>query len=129
MNTLWGLTTKVCAKCKQEKEITQFAKANGNYPRSECKSCGKKQNEIRKKLNELYPKPSPNSGYNCPICKRMYEDIKVLGNRHGGWCTDHDHVTGKFRGHLCHDCNKALGFFKDDVNLLKSAIEYLEKNI
>ena len=127
-NTLWGPATKVCAKCKKEKTLHEFAKANGNYPRSECKECGKKQEKIRKELNKLYKKPLPESGYCCPICTRTYEQIKNLGNRHGGWCIDHDHVTEKFRGFLCHDCNKALGFFKDNTKLLESAINYLKKN-
>ncbi len=39
---------------------------------------------------------------------------------------DHDHETGEFRGWLCSDCNKGIGSFKDDVNLLAGAAEYLE---
>ena len=116
--------TKVCAKCGHELPLSSFAKANGNYPRSECKKCGKKQAKIRDNLKKQHQKPGQE--YNCPVCKRTYEAIKFLGNRHGGWCLDHDHKTGKFRGWLCHDCNKALGFFKDNVGLLKSAIEYIE---
>jgi len=115
--------TKVCAKCKEELPITAFAKANGNYPRSECRECGKKQAKIREILKEQHQKP--NETYHCPVCKRGYEEIKYLGKRHGGWCLDHDHKTGQFRGWLCHDCNKALGFFKDDPILLKAAIEYI----
>lgn len=43
-----------------------------------------------------------------------------------GWQIDHCHVTGKVRGILCHHCNTAIGQFKDDPNLLISAIRYLE---
>lgn len=39
---------------------------------------------------------------------------------------DHDHKTGILRGLLCINCNKGLGNFKDNVELLKKAIEYLE---
>jgi hypothetical protein len=38
---------------------------------------------------------------------------------------DHCHSTGKVRGLLCMKCNIALGLFKDSLNLLERAIEYL----
>lgn len=40
---------------------------------------------------------------------------------------DHCHDTGKIRGLLCHNCNRALGLLKDSVHTLESAIDYLEK--
>lgn len=39
--------------------------------------------------------------------------------------TDHCHKTGKVRGRLCHNCNRAMGQFRDSVNLLEKAIAYL----
>lgn len=38
---------------------------------------------------------------------------------------DHNHKTGKIRGLLCGSCNIGLGHFKDNVEILKSAIKYL----
>jgi hypothetical protein len=43
-------------------------------------------------------------------------------------CIDHDHNTGFIRGLLCHDCNIGIGKLKDNIELLKSAIWYLEKS-
>ena len=38
---------------------------------------------------------------------------------------DHDHVTGKVRALLCHNCNVGLGNFKDSEQILTKAIKYL----
>jgi len=42
-----------------------------------------------------------------------------------GWHTDHDHVTGIFRGILCQRCNLILGHAKDDPQHLRAVIRYL----
>ena len=54
----------------------------------------------------------------CKICGKT-EERKSLH-------VDHDHETGRVRGLLCDDCNKALGFFHDDLALLYNAVDYLE---
>lgn len=41
--------------------------------------------------------------------------------------TDHNHITGKFRGLLCANCNKALGLFKDSWEVLEKASKYLKE--
>lgn len=41
-------------------------------------------------------------------------------------CLDHCHRSLKFRGFLCSKCNSAIGFLKEDVSILKRAINYLE---
>lgn len=38
---------------------------------------------------------------------------------------DYDHVTGKFRGWLCANCNTALGHVHDDPERLIALIRYL----
>jgi hypothetical protein len=59
----------------------------------------------------------------CAICSKP---VKLGGK--GGMYVDHCHSTGKVRGFLCNPCNSALGMFKDDVTILQSAINYLQKH-
>lgn len=38
---------------------------------------------------------------------------------------DHNHETKKVRGLLCTNCNAGLGMFKDSIEKLELAIDYL----
>jgi hypothetical protein len=46
-----------------------------------------------------------------------------------GWHTDHDHLTGRFRSILCHDCNLALGAVQDSIAKLRGLMEYLQPSV
>jgi hypothetical protein len=58
----------------------------------------------------------------CAICG--YE----FGQKKGDMKVDHCHTNGNVRGLLCDLCNRGLGYFKDNVDNLKSAINYLDAN-
>ena len=120
--------TKTCSKCKKNLLLVKYSKASGgNYLRSECRYCEKSLGKIRSKLRK--ENTLPPLDYICPICQRNSEQIKDSGGKKsGGWCCDHDHATNKFRGWLCHNCNRALGNMQDDVSQLQRAIKYLENN-
>ena len=55
----------------------------------------------------------------CKICGLPNKDGKKLS-------VDHDHKTGKVRGLLCNRCNRGLGVFRDDPEILHKATEYLK---
>ena len=67
------------------------------------------------------------------------EEFKTMEAIQGGVCAichqlslsrlhvDHDHVSGRIRGLLCHQCNVMLGYAKDNVLTLESAIAYLQR--
>jgi hypothetical protein len=60
------------------------------------------------------------TGGRCPICLCRVRK----------WCVDHDHFSGKVRGVLCTTCNVGLGHFaRDDIVILKRAIEYLRVHL
>ena len=51
----------------------------------------------------------------CLICKK--DEATVV---------DHCHITDTVRGLLCHSCNLLLGQAKDNIEILRNAIEYLD---
>jgi hypothetical protein len=40
---------------------------------------------------------------------------------------DHDHATGRIRGLLCHHCNVAIGYLREDPALFDKARSHLAK--
>lgn len=54
----------------------------------------------------------------CAICKGVNINGKKLG-------VDHCHTTGTIRGLLCNNCNRALGCFRDNIEIMENGIRYL----
>ncbi len=68
----------------------------------------------------------------------QYEDLLIKQNGVCAIChqtcktgtrlaVDHNHITGKIRGLLCTNCNRGIGMFQENILILKSAIQYLNK--
>ena len=113
---------KICKSCGKVKPTNDYPKnpAKRDGRENKCKKCILHMQRARRykisveELNKLL------NTQNCAICST---DLKA-----GEKNIDHDHDTGRIREVLCSGCNKGLGFFKDDVSVLTSAIKYLIKH-
>lgn len=140
---------KVCTVCKKTKELENFYnyKAYKDGLSYRCKECDNlsrakwsdknpdKAKESQRKRNlkhkygltiEDYDNILKSQGNSCAICFK--KDSEVTGDRFSKikFAVDHDHATGKVRGILCNQCNRALGMFLDSKEVLLSAMNYLE---
>jgi len=130
VKTLWGeeiQQSKVCKTCGVDKLLCEFeARGDLSYVRGTCKKCQKQQMKIVEKLKKIHPYPI--NGF-CKICGDSEEKAKGKGgSKSKAFCIDHDHKTGKFRGWLCHDCNRSLGQMGDSPRILRNAANYLESH-
>lgn len=71
------------------------------------------------KRRKKYPLPTRKIPAVCECCSKKQKRALAL---------DHCHVTGKFRGWLCSNCNAALGLLGDNAIGVRSALVYLEKH-
>lgn len=62
----------------------------------------------------------------CAICHQKNNTTR--NGKIKRFAIDHDHLTLKTRELLCSFCNSILGYAKDSIELLESAIKYLEKH-
>jgi hypothetical protein len=70
---------------------------------------------------DQYEAIAKKQNYQCAICEKPEPCNRALA-------VDHCHNTKKIRGLLCTNCNMALGKFQDNIDYLKKAIEYMERN-
>lgn len=122
---------KICNVCHKLKKTTEFAKNqnaknNRSVRRPSCKDCRIKMEGVgvprEDKLKWFRDKPV-NEPFECPVCKK-----RTIAGITSKVVLEHNHRTGKAGGWICDSCNTGLGRFKDDVELLKSAIGFLKKN-
>jgi hypothetical protein len=68
------------------------------------------------KYNELFTAQNGN----CYLCGRNQSEFKFR------LAVDHCHKTSKVRALLCSGCNTGLGNFKENIEVMKKAIQYIE---
>ena len=99
------------------KRNVKFTKTNPSYQ--------KEQNMLNAYGLSLaqYNKMIAQQNNKCCICKTAFT-IDKKNSIH----IDHDHESGKVRGILCSHCNVLLGYAREDISILRSAIRYITKH-
>jgi len=64
----------------------------------------------------------------CAICGGKDPQTKMGPKGIPDFVVDHDHLTDRVRGLLCHPCNTGLGLFRDDPKRLETALLYLARS-
>lgn len=129
--------TKYCVICKSEKSSTLFY-ISEKYRCIECEKNRKKQDRINnpKKYKDRALGKWLMSNYK--ISENDFNEMKLAQNNLCAICNnpqnygsrlfvDHCHKTGKVRGLLCSSCNTAIGHFRENIDTMFNAIEYIKK--
>lgn len=123
---------KTCTKCLKTKKEFEFSKNNNARDglQNWCKSCLSQYNKEFKLANREFSKRAHHkSRYNLTPAEfdTLSKVCQICGTEKD-LCIDHNHIFGFVRGILCGHCNRGLGNFKEDIDLLKKAMRYLEEN-
>ena len=132
------LSTKICTKCKLEKNLEEFynRKQVKSGKRPACKSCSDLETKNWSKLNPeriklLFQNQTwKKRGIDVEEANKIKEKFSscYLCQSELNLNIDHCHETSKIRGVLCRNCNLGLGLFKDNSAVLRKAADYIDKN-
>jgi len=64
----------------------------------------------------------------CALCGKPETVLNYRTKKVYTLSVDHDHKTKKVRDLLCYRCNHGLGLFKEDIELLLRAAQYIKKH-
>lgn len=119
-----------CTKCGRRKSLERFHRARDRRTgrRPTCKACVReysKQHRLRNRCAQHgitlddYERMMHEQKGRCRICRTSFGQRPPV--------VDHCHAEGYVRGLLCGECNLGLGKFRDDPELLREAVRYLER--
>ena len=115
----------LCKECKAARGRERYSRNSTQIlERARITNHGKNR-WIKQKLKkysltqEDYTKILLEQNGRCAICNCLPEDNISLS-------VDHSHITGNVRGLLCRQCNFMLGHARDNIEILKKGIKYLE---
>lgn len=107
------------------KHLDNLRNATSKYNKTEKAKQGVRKWQLKTKYGlslDDYNTLLKQQNHKCAICGIDEVDVKK------GLCVDHCHTSGKVRALLCVTCNTGLGMFKDNVDLLAGAIDYIMKH-
>ena len=135
---------KKCNTCKKTQPLTHFGVyriRNTERRRHKCNKCRRIESQERYAKNPHIKEKMKATAYEhhlkktyglnkkdvdqmlldqdnkCAICKKGFTKSPNI---------DHCHKTDKIRGLLCWNCNIGIGYLKDNPEILRNAITYLE---
>lgn len=143
---------KTCQNCKQSKDLSQFYKNVGrkryqntlSIVQNTCIACHsvlrKKHYEENKEFYknkhlmrtygisvEDYKRLQIAQDNKCACCNNPETRMSRFTKAISDLAVDHCHVSGRVRGLLCFKCNMAIGLLRDNLDILKGAMNYLKK--
>lgn len=116
---------KICTKCGINKPVSEYHKSGPSRLRSDCKPC---RNAFKRSQKYGLSNYGIDKADYVRMKKEQNDACKICGAVYPVLCVDHCHTGGQVRGLLCGHCNKGLGFFKDNIENLNKAIEYLRED-
>ncbi len=130
---------KTCLDCKKEKLPEEFYVNNASVDKLTiyCKECIKTKEKDRYYNSPVIKvgKSRNNLKKNGTLLRTRYNEMLLEQNNKCGICKDelkipvidHNHNTGEVRMILCNGCNTMLGLGKENIQIFKNAINYIEK--
>ena len=113
--------------CRECSEMFSPIAPSHLYCSDNCADIGYQRSWLRRNYKmtlEEYQQIYADQNGKCKICGDI--GFAITRNQRQLVVIDHCHSTGKVRGLLCHNCNRALGLFQDKISNLENAIRYLE---
>lgn len=132
------MESKLCRKCGETKSVTDFSPTE-----KWCRPC---RAAYQKEFRRRDPQKATDQVYEQRLKRDLgmtLAEYDAMVEEQNGACAicrtvppasgrrqlhvDHDHKSGAVRALLCHGCNRGLGGFRDDPELIAKAIAYIEK--
>jgi hypothetical protein len=133
--------SRICSKCGHDESQTKFGPTSGQdrHNHTQCRECINERTYAWRRKNpgwhlkdylrrtygislEEYQVMVIAQDNRCAICLQIPNGV---GKQNQRLHVDHDAITGKVRGLLCGNCNRAIGMLSHDSEIIQRAVDYL----